>query len=288
MYFASEPCNTPAVIRKLVEKIRMQPELTWIALVDGAFDHGQAGLPLPNERHALYDYDGMSDLLDASPYLIALTTHNEERLHLELTTLIRHRKERPMLSFIVTSSSAKAINENFRLFDNAVTEDSQELVLRFADTRVSPGLPGSLRQAYWDGMTCLLSEWIVIDRRGDLQPLPLNANKAPLKGTFQLSSSEFAKLLANGEPDAVLDAIADGNPEALPELDRATIYLKVVDACSFAQRHKVRALPDLVALAYLALLNDGKGLSDPKLRDLLLRGEWASGSLIDQLADFVE
>ena len=193
-----------------------------------------------------------------------------------------------MLSIIGTSASASSVNENFRLFANAVTQDGQEFLLRFADTRVLPGLPTALRQAYWDGMTCLLFAWILIDREGKPQALPLSANRAPLNGRFQLSPAEFANLVTNSEPDAVIDAIAEGNPEALPEKQRSTIYDQVAAACSFAHKHNVQAFPDLVALAYLALLNDGKGLRDPKLSEMLLRSQWKPGSLINESVDFVD
>ncbi len=288
MYFASEPCNTLAVMGELLGKMRKQPGLSWFALVDCAFDYDQPGIALLGARNALYAYDGMSDLLAASPYLIELPAHDEGLLQQEVATLLRHRKERPMLSFIGSFSSAHAVNENFRAFANAATEDDQEFLLRFADTRVLPGIPPALRAAYWDGMTCLLTDWIAIDRSGRLHPLPLNPNRAPFQGRFQLSSAEFAALVANGEPDAVLDVIAEGNPEALPGLDRAAIYNRVADACSFAQRHQVQAFPDVVALSYMALLNCGRGLRDPKLSDMLMGGEWTPGCLIDDLGVFVE
>lgn len=288
MYFASEPCNTPAVCAALIEKIGKQPESTWLALVDGAFDYGRAGLPLPNERHSLYDHDGMSDLLAATPFLITLSAHDEDRLRFELAALIRHRKERPMLSFISTSSPACLVNENFRLFANAVTDDDQEFLLRVADTRVLQGLASALQQAHWDGMTCLLSDWIVINREGKLLELSLRAGREPLKGRFQLSSAEFALLVTNSEPDAVIDAIAEGNPEALPATHRAMLYERVVDSCSFARKHNVQSFPDLVALAYLAILNDGEGLKHPKLSEMLSRSEWKSGCLINDLGDFVD
>jgi hypothetical protein len=288
MYFASDASHTATVCTALIEKIRAHPERNWLALVDGAFDHGRPGPSLPNENYPLYDCDGLSDLLGASPFLIVLTAHDEAQLRVELANLVRHRKERPMLSFIGTSSSASSINENFRLFANAMTDDDQEFLLRFADTRVLPGLPDALRQAYWDGMTCLLSDWIVIGRDGTPQALPLNPNRASFKAGFQLSPAEFAHLLSNGEADAILDAIAESNPEALPEGSRAAIYDRVVASCSYAQRHKVQAFPDVVALAYLALLNDGKGLRDPNLSDMLLRSQWTAGSLINELANFVD
>lgn len=288
MYFASDAPYAATVSTALIEKIRAQPEHNWLALVDGAFDHGRPGPSLPNECYPLYDCDGLSDLLAASPFLIVLTAHDKAQLKMELDTLVRHRKERPMLSFIGTSASASSVNENFRLFANAMADDNQAFLLRFADTRVLPGLPNALRQAYWDGMTCLLSDWILIGRDGTPEVLPLNANRAPFKGEFQLSPAEFARLVSNSEPDAVLDAIAESNPEALPEGSRAALYDKVVASCSFAEKHKVRAFPDLVALAYLALLNDGKGLRDPKLSDMLLRPQWTAGSLINELTDFVD
>lgn len=288
MFFASDPCNTAAVCTALIEKIRMQPERQWFALVDGAFDYGRAGLSLPNERHVLYDCDGMADLLAASPFLLVLTAHDEDLLKRELAILIRHRKERPMLSFVGSSAPVSTVNENFRLFANAVTEDEQEFLLRFADTRVLPGLTAALRQTYWDGMTCVLSDWIYIGREGKVQALPLGSTPTPLKGRFQLSAAEFGMLVANSEPDAIIDAIAESNPEALPDIPRAAIYDRVAASCSFAEKHKVEAFPDLVALAYLALLNDGKGLKNPELSAMLLRSQWKAGSLINDLADYVD
>jgi hypothetical protein len=193
-----------------------------------------------------------------------------------------------MLSFIATDSPAHSVNQNFRQFANAVTDDEQEFLLRFADTRVLHGLSAALQPVHWDGMTCLLSDWIVIDREGKLQELPLRASRARLEGKFQLSSAEFATLVSNSEPDAVIDAIAESNPEALPEAHHAAFYSSVADSCSFAYQHNVRAFPDLVALAYLAVLNDGKALRHPKLSEMLFRSAWKSGNLINDLADFIE
>lgn len=287
MYFASEPCNVSAVCGALTETIKKQPELTWLALVDGAFDYKQTTLELPNKWYALYDDDMLSDLLAASPYLIKLTTHDEHCLRRELITLVRHRKERPMLSFIGASSSADLVNQNFRLFANAVTEDDQAFLLRFADTRVLPGLASALRPAYWDGMTCLLSAWIFIDRDGKPQALSLSENRTALREPFQLSPAEFATLVTNSEPDAVLNVIAESNPDALPDIHRAAIYGRAVDACDFAYKHNVRAFPDVVALTYLALLDDGNALKDPRLSEMLLRLQWESGNLIHELIEIL-
>lgn len=288
MYFACDASHTRAVCGTLLETMATRSGLTWLALVDGAFDHGGADVPLPNERHALYDCDGMTDLLAASPFLVVLNAHDEDQLKRELAALLRHRKERPMLSFIGTSAPTSTVNENFRLFANAVTEDEQEFLLRFADTRVLPGLAAALRQTYWDGMTCMLSEWIYIGRDGKAQALPLSANRPPLKGPFRLSSAEFAMLVANSEPDAIMDAIAESNPEAFPDIPRIAIYHRVAAACSFAEKHDVQAFPDLVALTYLALLNEGRGLKDPKLSDMLLRSQWIAGSLVNDLISFID
>lgn len=288
MYFASDIPNTAAVCIALMEEIHKQPGLNWLALIDGAFDYGQKGVSLDNEQHALYDYDGMSDLLAATPVLIKLTSGNADRLRFELATLVRHRKERPMLSFIGTGSSISAVIENFRRFVNVVTDDNQEFLLRFADTRVLPGLSQALRPIVWNAMTCVLTDWIVIDRDGKSRTMQLNSSREPLAGEFRLSAVEFAALVANSEPDAIIDVISESNPEALSEGRRSAIYDKVVASCVFAQKHKVGSFSDLVALAYLALLNDGRGLRNPKLSEMLVRMEWNNGSLINDLINFVE
>ena len=288
MYFSSDSPDTPAVAVALGNIVRQKPELQWLALVDGAFDYGRADLPLPNERYTLYDYGNMSDLLEASPFILVLTVEDEMRLQSELLTLLRHRKERPMLSFIATMATAHSINENFRFFANALTDDQQEFLLRFADTRVLPGLPSALRPDYWNAMTRLMYEWIYIDRTGELQTLPVVAAALPLVGTFQLSSSEFNALLEQSEPDAIIDAIADSNPEALPETAQAGLYQQVVQSCAFAKEHQVDAFPDLVALAYVGILTDGRGLKKQELSELLKRKGWKPGNLIDELVDYVD
>jgi hypothetical protein len=288
MYFSSDSPDTPAVAAALGNIVRQKPELQWLALLDGAFDYGLSDLPLPNERHTLYDYGNMSDLLEASPFILALTVDDETRLQSELLTLLRHRKERPMLSFIGTMATAHSINENFRFFANALTDDRQEFLLRFADTRVLPGLPSALRPDYWNAMTRLMSEWIYIDRTGELQTLPLVAAALPLVGQFQLSLGEFNALLEHSVPDAIINAIADSNPEALPETVHAGLYQQVVEVCAFAKEHHVEAFPDLVALAYVGILTNGHGLQNEELSAMLKRKEWKPGNLIDELADYVD
>lgn len=288
MFLATEVCETRTVCAALVEKIRARAELNWFALVDGAFDYKGKALALPHERHHLYAFEGMSDLVEVSPYVVVLSAHDESLLSDELTTLVRHRQERPMLSFIASTASVNQVVENLRVFVKVFTDDKQEFLLRFADTRVLAGLPAALRKENYGGFTDLMAAWLFIDRTGDLVELPLLEERRVLARDFALSTTEFAALVTGSEPDAIIDVIAETNPEALPDKERANLYGQVAGACGFAKKHGVLAFPDIVALAYLAILNPGCGLKNPELSTMLLRGRWEAGRLIDELQDFVK
>lgn len=287
MYFATDTCKTKTVRTKLMDSVSENRGLNWFALIDGAFDFGKTTLGLRNERFHTYDCDGMSDFLAASPYLLPLTTGDEACLEAEISTLIRHRRERPMLSFMATNGTAGSINNNLRVLANPLTEDDQELILRFADTRVLLTLPLALRSEYWNGLVHNLTRWTVIDREGLLQELAVGEGGAPLTCPFRLSPVEFASLLSNSEPDIVIDAIVESNPEAIVNLSGSQLHKTVVRACELAKNHNVTSFPDVVALAYLGILNEGNALSDPKLSDMLSRSQWRVGCLIDELTDFL-
>lgn len=287
MYFATDSSDERNVCRALVDRIRRCSKLNWFVLVDGAFDYASECLVSATERYVLYDYGSMTDLKDASPYLIPLTPENPVLLQSELTRVVRHRKARPMLSFIGTTATACEVSKNFQKFSIASSEDNQEFLLRFADTRVLATLHSDLRREYWDGMACLFACWLIIDRKGDIHELPLNEIALPLSSKFLLSSLEFSALVSTGEPDAIIDVIADTNPEALPDCGSSILYEQIAASCAFAKEHSVHTFPDLVALAYVGILDNGAGLNDPRLRDFLMRREWKAGHLIDDLIDFV-
>jgi hypothetical protein len=286
MYFASDTCDIPHVASALTERIDQRPELTWIALVDSAFDYGSRRLMMPNPHCAVYDGEGLSALAAVSPLLIELPRNDVKRLQSDLKELLRHRKDRPMLSFIAADEAVPVVLGNLKRFANPLCADGQDLLLRFADTRVLIGLPQALSEMNWRGMTYQIVEWVLIDREGSLKcvDLPVSTKQGE---SFRLSDTEFASLVLNGEPDAIIETIAEGNPEALSGHQRASVYKKVFASCELAREYGVNSFPDLVALAYLSFLDGGKGLKDPNLLEKLRSGAWEKGRLIEELLEIV-
>ena len=104
-----------------------------------------------------------------------------------------------MLSLIGSSATPAALTAHFRRFANALTDDRQEFILRFADTRVLTGLPGALSKPHWDGLSAPIAQWVVLDREGCPQRLPIAPDRQLLSGDFELWTAELTALVAQGE-----------------------------------------------------------------------------------------
>lgn len=287
MYFAVDSCNVNKIATELLVAINDMPQLNWFALVDTAFDYEQKTLIWNGPTYHIYDYDGMEDLLPISPSLLSLS-RNVNTQKIELHCLFKHRRNRPMLSFIGTTASLTALGKNFQRFTDITCHDDTELIFRFADTRVLLALPALLRPEFWETMTDSVSHWIAIDRVGKLQSLPIPKRVAFRQRKLVFSSMEFAAMLEHGEPDAVIDAIASTNPEVIPARGNGSFYNDVAQACKFAKTYDVSSFPDLVALATLAIATQNRCFEDPRLCALLVGKKWSYGKLIEKIVDFVE
>ncbi|TCV81098.1 DUF4123 domain-containing protein [Sulfurirhabdus autotrophica] len=288
MYFANDFKTANVLIETLLIKIAERPSSQWMALVDMAFDYEGKQLRWLSESVKLYDCDEMGQFLEVSPVLLPLSSNNLAQLRKEISALYLHCKGRPMLSFIATPSTAHEVSEAWRHFLKVKTEDEQSFVLRFADTRVLPALAKSLRPKSWSGLTHRLDAWVVINRVGELEQLPFVSHESELLDKITLSAEELSSLIDQGQPDAIIDVLAEQMPDLLPVTNRAEFFQRIVEMCAFAKDFSVTAFPDYVALAILSCVTDGKALADPELKQMLEQGAWESGKLIIKLEVFVE
>jgi len=288
MYFACDSAHASAIHQALVEKISLHPDWTWLALVDGAFDFGGPSSRLAGKGAALYETDHLRDLVDASPCLHLLSGSDSAALQKEVVALVRHRRNRPMLSFVATTKNMHVLKDELASKSLVHTADGERYLLRFADTRVLPALAAAFAPSSWAWLTHSLRAWSYIDRGGALRDLPLAQEGITPPSTFSLSDKELAGLLEHGQPDAVIDVLAEKMPDLLPQSQHAEFYARIADTCTLARTHDVDAFPDVVALATLACVTDGAALTDPALHTLLRKREWESGKLIEKLMAWVE
>jgi hypothetical protein len=139
MYFAQDPIDMAAAEKFLAEAFAREPGLHWIALIDGAFDHGRGAAGVVYEGLNCYAAEHpLNDLVDTAPWLIDLNPFDKNDRN--LAKLLAHCTGRPMFSVVASRIPASLLGRRWRPLHQVHTSDSQLLLLRFADTRTLPVL----------------------------------------------------------------------------------------------------------------------------------------------------
>lgn len=285
MYFALDICDPAAVHAGIAQRIAQRPDLHWMALVDGAFDVGVKRPLDVGERFPVFKFDNMHEMMMASPFLIDLA--DGESVRHRVFALAKHRAERPMLSFIGSRSPVPKVRQHLQQFVEVTADDGQEFILRFADTRILATLPDCLLPASWDGFSRMAQEWVYIDRQGGLVEVALKDGGADVPLPLTLSATEVSQLIEKGEPDAVINVLANDHIELLPLAGRTHFYSRIAAICAFAKRLKVDAFPDVVALAIFYIATGTDPAASEEVLALMRSRQWQTGRLIDSLTDLV-
>lgn len=179
-----------------------------------------------------------------------------------------------MLSFLASWQPADELVRVWQpCLQPVVEEDGSRYLLRFADTRVLPALPGAMNPTAWAQLTAPLMHWCYVDRAGTLQTLWLSESRME-PATYQraqlvLPLSDVDRMVEAAMPDAIIDLMERMSPGTLPDTDKAQVYRLVAQASTLAKAHSVDATPDVVQLAAYALATDGAGLREPELLEVL-------------------
>ncbi|WP_369951882.1 DUF4123 domain-containing protein [Ralstonia syzygii] len=289
MYLAIDPCHPDTWLNGLLQTIESAPDAHWYALVDGVFDYGGKPFASPVQSVPLYGpASTLHALLPALPYLLPLDRRAGADQRALITALGMHCQGRPMLSFLASRQPA---DELVRLWlpclQPVVADDGSRYLLRFADTRVLPALPGALNPAAWAQLTAPLMHWCYVDRAGTLATLRLaepHAEPAAYPSEpLILPQSDIDRMIDAAMPDAVLDLMDRESPSVLPTEGKAEAYRRVAQACALAKAHRVDATPDIVQLAICSLATGGAGLRAPELLALLGDSHRAPDALQDYL-----
>jgi hypothetical protein len=290
LYCASDPANTDELLAGLTTLMEgTAPDLRWHALVDLSFDEGRPAWPFSASPVYLYDRGRLAALQCASPVLYELP-RQPQALEATLRKLNRYIAGRPMLSFVCIASNAAQCADALRDVLEVETADKQPFLLRMADTRVLETLSRALAPANWARVCKGLQGWHIVNRYGRLEALemPNTADAAADRsGRLRVSDEELSGLLELGEPDSIINALAEGFPEALPDHPRAFLHAEVCQVCKLARQCGIEGALDRL---YLALANRSAGgelWKDARLQEWLRRKGWPKEGFAEALGEFV-
>jgi Domain of unknown function (DUF4123) len=276
MYFGMDAYDESQLSTALAaQMVKSNEGGTWYVLMDTAFDYEARALHWSHAVWPLYHRDEWTQMASVSPVILELS-HGDSA----------------MLSFLQSKNTAQQLCDHWQPYLCVTAADEEEFVLRFADTRICESLPKALVPEHWVRLTAPLNEWIIVNRTGQPQRLPLSdPNAVPassLRESITLSAEEFERLLQFGQPDTLLNALHENFEEFLPQKARATTYEQMVKVCLLAQAHRIEAFPDQLALGAAVLVSDGQLLDDEKLLPWLTERDWVDGQLDAALAKFME
>jgi len=288
MYFAVDPCNAIQMTDAVACAIEKRPDMKWFTLVDSAFDADSKNKLTFDKKTCLYDSDELYELLDVSPYLLELPVQTDA-LRSKLLSLARHRKNRPMLSFVASPYSAVEIVNHWKRLVNVKGVDGAEFILRFADTRILEVLPTAPDTALWDALSAPVTEWLYIDRAGTISSAKIGQVNTYLDTAddITLSDEQFGFLVSSGVPDYVINIIERDHPELLPSHDHAGFYAKIANVCTFGTEQGIEQFRDIVSLALYSLVSEQNVRDDTSLHSLL-SSSWKPGALISSLLSLMD
>lgn len=294
MYFAVNP-TSPAAFKTLTEALELSeqsnPELRIYALVDTAFDEAlgkRLRRRYAGQLRQIYAETRLSELSDLSPCLIALDTNHEGARTLD--ELLTRCSGKPMLSFLSSALHIDALNTHFGPIVEVTTEDDLRWPVRFADTRIIPGLLATLHDEQRAALLNPIGGWWIVDRTGEIVSLPTNPKGEMImpwpNRELALDDAQFAQLLSTSEPDTIIHTISTAVPDALAGTLPAEAYSVVRQHCALADQHGIAGSDDRIRLALLGLTLRGAADREP-IRSILPRagrGEPLS-ALLDALPD---
>jgi len=224
MYFAVNPTSPTLAeqIAQQIESLQVEHEgapFHVMALVDGAFDedffksYPRSRWP----RHSLYANTSLHSLGAAAPQL---TTFNGQPggLRKWLENLFSECSGKPMLSIIASAIDAESLQRHLLPYLVCRTEDTVEWPVRWGDTRIVPGLMGSLADAKREHLLSPIYCLWTANRGGDAlkwrgtgapTPMPAEFDKLPM------DDAAFAALVDLSETDSILSSIYDSQPDVL-------------------------------------------------------------------------
>jgi len=277
----AQNAHAPQLASNIVARIQAPPHLNWAALVDTAFDRHKTAFPFPLGSLNCYreESGALASLRAIAPCIVPVAREHAVSL---IADLLVHCDARPMLSFLAVPQGVgwETLIERWEPLHCAYPPDGNRLLLRFADTRSLAILPRVLEPKQWYAWSQGIVSWLIVSRRGDVQPLPLLEEKYPPVSRLQLSDSQVSAFVEEAETDATLDFLRENHPELIPEpLTGYDYHCWALQALNTARQYGVEGFPDRATLIALNIRREGKFVEMPELLRLMEEKKWENGEL---------
>lgn len=206
----------------------------------------------------------------AGPILIAEDIAAEDTNKAEILRLIEGFPNRLHFAYLQSPGSLDVVAEYLRHYVYFSDETGQAYGLRIADSRVMAYLPQVLTPEQWDAISGPFAQWEVHDRMGDTYALALNESRKERTQPPQplrLASEQIARLMDEGEPDALLDHIDEEPSQANARYmqsnhETARICIRHWEASGSANRAVLATFARLVFQSGTATRNDAARMND--------------------------
>jgi hypothetical protein len=282
----------PQAAGQLVAKMKAASVWNWLALVDTGFDYQHGGFPalpgIPEPINCYRNNLSLEGILEAAPCLIPLAEDAAARSQ-QVQTLIAHRGDRPMLSFIAVEKTtpAAALVEQWNDLHWARGTDGDKSLLRFADTRTLARLPEILKPEQWRAFYRNVCQWLYFSREGGLTELLPPKKGEKIARNIELDNAQSIQIMDAALSNAILDnfhktSVDDYVPDDIP---RARLYRLTESALAKMRQADIDPWDDDVhiPLVLYTLKTHGKLLEAPELDGFLRARQWETGHFYEAL-----
>lgn len=291
-YYAIDKYDSASLTEQLQKQLSgNQTAGTWFALVDTAFTHDSSVSWAHEQMWPVYREGKLEELKVISPCLMPLSSDRDDLLRAELTRLLRRCHGRPMLSFIHSEETPQSICESWQDILEIETSDAQKFLLRFADTRITPVIAQVLAESAWIRLGDGVDQWVIIDREGVLQRLPLPTRQAPKPAErypIRLDDKQLNLILDHGAADALANVLHEHFPDLLSARSGASVYRRLAAIYDLSAKCGMESSSDLIILAVAVFLSDGHLLDDANFVAWLNKRPWETCDFAEAIDQYVE
>lgn len=300
MYFAIDVPDpeVPAMIAQQVQALRAEAAVTnggqplhLLALLDGACDEEFFTKRYPSRlrRQSLYAHTSLQNFKSAAPHLMAAPQANSEQAEW-LQRMFSLCAGKPMLSIIASTLDIEGLEQHLRPYLIAITPDTVEWPVRWADSRTLPALLAALTQTQYAHLLSPIYRWWSVQRDGSLLSWQGAAQASPAPADFDkfpLSDAAFGALVDTAEADAILANLHDVQPDLFHSGTPAQCHARVARHLLVASASGIEAAGQRQHFSALALMLADDFTSHPAMASLLRRTRQGANYLseLDTLPD---
>ncbi|MGF6117580.1 hypothetical protein ABIE30_004081 [Janthinobacterium lividum] len=300
MYFAIDVHDpeVPALIAQQLQALRSEAAvangsqpLYLLALLDGACDEEFFTKRYPSRlrRQSLYAHTSLQNFKVAAPHLLASPSASSEQAAW-LQRLFSLCAGMPMLSIIASTLDIGQLEQHLRPYLIAITPDTVEWPVRWADTRILPALLAALTETQSAHLLSPIYRWWSLRRDGSLVSWQGTAEAKPASAEFDkfpLGDTAFASLVDIAEADAILANLHDVQPDLFHSGTPAECHARVARHLLVANASGIEAAGQRQHFSALALMLADDFTSHPAMDSLLRRTRQGANYLseLDTLPD---